>query len=96
MPFYYYFIVFLMLLLFLLLIRFYIRRKMDFSVELFSVALKNENSGDFEEAIVNYENALLEVKKSRFFNNSLEARIIEKLKVLHTAIDYKRSFHLVK
>lgn len=96
MPFYYYFIVFLILLLFLLLLRFYIRRRMDFSVELFSQALKNENSGDFEEAIVTYENALLEVKRSRFFNHSLKARIIEKLKVLHTAIEYKRSFHLIK
>jgi hypothetical protein len=80
----------------ILLIRFYILRKRNISAELFLEALRNENSGNFEEAIVTYENALNEVKKVRFPDGSLKKRITEKLKVLRTIIDYENSQHVIR
>jgi len=52
--------------------------------------LKDENSGNFEEAIITYENALIEVKKIKY-NNTLKNKIVEKLKLLHTVIDYNNN-----
>jgi len=67
-----------------------ILRKKNISIELFSKALKNENSGHYEEALVTYKNALNEVRKIRF-HSSLKDKIIEKIKVLNTYIEYKNS-----
>lgn len=88
MPFHYYFFLLIVLSITFLVIRYLVLRKMNVSVELFARALKNENSGHYEEAVVIYQNALNEAKKSRF-HNSLQHKIIEKLKVLHTCIEYK-------
>ena len=65
-------------------------RKKKLKVELFVEGLKYENSGYFEEAILNYDNALTEIKKDRF-HGKLKNKIIQKLKVLHTIIEYKKS-----
>ena len=65
-------------------------KKKNLPVELFVEGLKYENDGHFDEAIINYENALSEVKKNRFHNN-LKNKIIQKLKVLHTIIEYKKN-----
>ena len=65
-------------------------KKKNLPVELFSEALKYENDGHFDEAIINYENALSEVKKNRF-HRDLEYRIIQKLKVLHTISEYNKN-----
>jgi hypothetical protein len=73
-----------------LAIRSFVLRKKNISVELFYKALKNENSGHYEEALATYESALNEVKKIRF-HSSLKNKIIEKLKIMHTYIDYNNS-----
>jgi len=65
-------------------------KKKNLPVELFVEGLKSENDGHFDEAIMNYENALSEVKKNRF-HRDLENKIIQKLKVLNTIIEYKKS-----
>jgi len=65
-------------------------KKRNLPVELFVEGLKYENSGHFEEAIINYENALDVVKKNRFQSN-MKNKIIQKLKVLNTIIEYKKS-----
>ena len=90
MPFYYYFFLLLILSIIFLVFRSLFLRKRNISVELFVKGLSNENNGNFEEAVVNYECALQEVKKIRFHNN-LKNKIIEKLKVLHTFIEYKNN-----
>ncbi|THU40459.1 hypothetical protein FAM09_11400 [Niastella caeni] len=90
MPFYYYFFLLIMLAIIFLVFRSLFLRKRNISVELFVKALRNENSGHFEEAVINYECALQEVKKIRF-HSSLKNKIIEKLKVLHTFIEYKNN-----
>lgn len=75
------------------LIRTLILKKRDVSYELFVEALKHENSCRLEEAAITYEIALKEVKKGRF-QNGLKKRIIEKLKMLNTVIDYERNLRL--
>jgi hypothetical protein len=64
-------------------------------VELFVEGLKNENSGYFEEAIINYEIALKEVKNNRFYSD-LKNKLVEKLKVLHTIIEYKNNLRFTR
>lgn len=70
-------------------------KKKNLPVELFVEGLKYENNGHFNEAIINYENALAEVKKNRF-RNHLKNRIIQKLKVLQTIIEYQKSLQFTR
>jgi len=65
-------------------------KKKDLPVELFVEGLRYENDGHFDEAIMNYENALSEVKKNRF-HRDLENKIIQKLKVLYTISEYEKN-----
>lgn len=95
MAYYYYLFLFILLPIIFLIIRSLFLRKRNISVELFAKALSNENNGNFEEAVVNYECALQEVNKIRFHNN-LKNKIIEKLKVLHIFIEYKNNMKIKK
>lgn len=61
--------------------------------KLFTEGLRNENKGEYEEALKAYGNALTEVKKSKFYSNGMKNKIIEKLKVLNTVVDYKNNSH---
>ena len=70
-------------------------KKKDLPVELFVEGLKYENDGHFDEAIINYQNALSEVKKNRF-HGDLKNKIIQKIKVLHTIIEYKKNFQFTR
>lgn len=78
----------------LLIIRAVAQGKKKITDALFAEALRNENSGDFETAMITYTKALNEVNKIRF-HNQFKNKIIEKLKVLHTTIEYKKGlgFH---
>ena len=53
-------------------------------------ALRNENSGQFEEAVNTYENALSGFKKTGFHRN-LKNKIIEKIKLLRAIIEYRKN-----
>ncbi len=70
-------------------------KKKNLPVELFVEGLKYENDGHFDEAIINYENALSEVKKNRF-HRDLKNKIIQKLRVLHTIIEYKKNIRFTR
>jgi hypothetical protein len=94
MPLYYYFLLTLLLSIIVILVHYFIQRRKNIPVELFFEALKNENNGHFEAAVTTYETALFEVKKSRFGSSNLKNRIIGKLKVLHTNIEYQNNFEL--
>jgi hypothetical protein len=83
-------LLFIVLAIIFLVIRSLVLRKKHISVELFAKALQNENSGQYEEAVVLYENALSEVEKIKF-HSGLRAKIVEKLKLLHTIVDYQNS-----
>jgi hypothetical protein len=93
---YYYFFSLVALSIVFLLIRFFVLRRRNIPVELFVEALRNENSGQFEAAVVTYENALQEVKKIRFHDTNLKKRIIDKLKLLHTIIEYKNNLRITR
>jgi len=90
---YYYIFPAIALLIGVLISWFFILKKKNIPVRLFTQALKNENNGHFEDAVVTYECALAEVKKIRF-HNDLEKKIVEKLKVLNMMIEYDKNCHL--
>ena len=94
MSFYYYFLLIIVLSVIVLLIRSLVFRKKNIPVKLFVEALKSENSGHFETAVITYENALKEVKKIKF-HNDLKNKIIAKLKVLRTNIEYKNNLRFL-
>jgi hypothetical protein len=79
----------------LLGILFLIFRAKGPSVELFLKARSYENSGHFEDAVIFYESALSEVGKIRFQNN-LRSKIVERIKVLQTAIEYKNGLRFIR
>jgi hypothetical protein len=93
---YYYLLLLVLFSLFILLIRSLLLRKKSIPVGLFVEALRNENSGHFEEAVINYEKALDEVQGSRFYDGGFKNRIIEKIKVLNTIIEYKNGLHVTR
>jgi hypothetical protein len=74
----------------------YLTGKKNIPVALYVEALRNENSGQLEAAVINYENALLAVQKVRFPDITLRNKIIDRLKVLHTIIEYNNSFHFIR
>lgn len=80
-----------MLPLIVILVRRVVPRKKNVPGELFAEALRNENKGEYEAALIAYENALNEVKKNRFYSSSMKNKIVEKLKVLNTVIAYKNN-----
>jgi len=86
----------MILLIIILLIRSVVLRNNNILEKLFIEAIKNENSGDFEAAIISYENALNEVKKGKLHDSDLENKIMGKIKVLHTAIDYKNNLQYTR
>jgi hypothetical protein len=92
MQFYSYIFLLMILSLIILLIRSFILWRKNVPVELFVKALRNENSGHFEEAVINYETALNKFKKNKSHSN-LKNKIVEKLEVLRTVIEYKNKFH---
>ena len=95
MPVYYYFIFFIGLLIIILVLRSLLSPKKNISVDLFNEALRNENNGLYEEAVANYESALMEVNKTRF-QSTFKNKIIEKLKILHTLIEYNNGVRMIR
>ncbi|MDP4265014.1 MAG: hypothetical protein Q8941_20975 [Bacteroidota bacterium] len=89
----YYFFSIMTLSLIGLLLRYFVRPKRNITIGLFTEALKKENSGRYEEAMISYTSALDEAKKTPF-HGSMKSKIIQKLKVLHTIMEYKGNFHL--
>ena len=92
-----YYFVYLIILLsaFFLLVRYIIQRKTSLPIQLFIKGVRTENSGNFDEATISYENALNEVKKIRFHHN-LKNKIIEKLKVLRTVKRYEKDQNFIR
>jgi hypothetical protein len=90
------FLSFLMIVvIFILIISSILIKKKNLPVKLFIEAQKNENDGYFEEAVIVYESALNEVKKTRF-HGGLKNKIVDKLKVLHTTIEYRNNLRFIR
>lgn len=92
---YYYIFSIILLTIIFILIRSFILRRKNIPVQLFNEALKNENSGYFEEAVITYETALNEIKKIRF-HGTLKNKIIDKIKVLRTILEYNNNHRFIK
>lgn len=60
--------------------------------KLYSEGMRHENAGDYNLAIHNYEDALNEIVK-RKQDKEFANKIVQKIKILRTAIDYERNFH---
>jgi hypothetical protein len=69
--------------------------KKNIPVELFVEAIRNENNGHFEQAVITYETTLDKVNKIRF-HCTLKNKIIEKLKLLQTIFEYNNNLHFVR
>ncbi|HLY72282.1 MAG TPA: hypothetical protein VKR53_21265 [Puia sp.] len=90
MSFYYYIFFVISVGIIATLIRSVILSRENVPVELFIEGLRNENTGQFEQAVIIYESALSEFRKIRF-HGSLKNKIIEKIKLLHLIIEYKKN-----
>ena len=96
MPLYFYFILFIGLsIIIVVVLRPLVYPKKNLSIDLFNEALRNENNGQYEEAVVNYESALNELNKTRF-HSTFRNKIIEKLKLLHTLIEYNNGVRVIR
>lgn len=81
--------------LIVVLMRAFTHWRNNIPVGLYVKALKDENNGHFEEAIHTYEIALAQCKGVRF-QRRFKNKIIGKLKLLHTIIDYNNSSRFVR
>jgi hypothetical protein len=91
MPLYYYPGLFIIGAVIFLLIRIFFSAKSVNSVKLYVEALKNENSGRLEDALILYENAFTAAKRT-WRNTLFINKITEKLRLLHTVIEYNQNF----
>jgi hypothetical protein len=96
MSIYYLYSIIIVFIIIILIIRFFVLKNHKIPEKIFVEALRNENSGDFEAAIISYEIALQIVKKAKHHNYSLENKILEKIKVLHTVIEYKYNLQFTR
>jgi hypothetical protein len=90
MQFYYYIFLLMGLSVTVGLIRSVILWRRNEPVELYVEALRNENIGQFKEALIVYESALVKFQKIGF-HREFKNKIIEKIKLLRTVIDYQRN-----
>lgn len=72
----------------ILIIRKLIRNRANTPDSLLVEALRYENNGLYEKAVVSYQAALEKIKKVRS-QRMLQSKISQKLKVLHTLIEYE-------
>lgn len=91
MPFYYYIFLFILALIILVVILFLVNIRKNACDLLFMEGLKEENLKHLHEAVVIYEEALLQTGKIKFKRN-FKHKIISKIKVLHTMIAYEGTF----
>jgi hypothetical protein len=63
------------------------RKKQDYTA-LYAEGVKNENNGFYKAALENYSTVLVEIKKQRF-NDKMQEQLIDKIKVLRSAIEYE-------
>ena len=72
-----------------LLVLFFLNKKSH--TELYSEGVRNENAGDYNLALHNYEDALSEVRKHNM-NDKFSEKIAQRMKILRTTIDYEKNF----
>jgi len=63
--------------------------------ELYNEGVQNENDGQYFLALKNYDDALNEIRKLNV-KNKLSRKITERIKVLHSTIEYEKNFQAGK
>lgn len=91
MPFYYYIFLLVAISIITVSILFFKSLKKNTFELLFNEGLKQENIGHFHEAIIIYERVLNQLSKSNS-KRKFKAKIVDKIKVLHTVIEYENYF----
>jgi hypothetical protein len=95
MPLYIYLIFITLGIILLYCIRFLVSYQSNIPTAFFIAAIKEENNGRYEEALVNYQSALDELERSHDFG-SMKYRVIEKKKLMYTIIAYKKNSRFVR
>lgn len=72
----------------LFIVRRLTRKRRNTPDTLLAEALRYENNGVYDKAVISYKAALEKIKKIRS-QRMLQSKISEKLKVLHTLIEYE-------
>jgi outer membrane protein assembly factor BamD (BamD/ComL family) len=67
-------------------------QKQNAHTELYSEGVRNENAGQYEQALHNYEDALNEIRKLRM-SKRFGSKIVQRIKVMRTLINYEKAFH---
>lgn len=80
------------ILVFVVIIFFVVANKRTRHTRLYSEGMRHENAGDYDLAIHNYEDALNEIVK-RKQDKEFASKIVQKIKILRTTIDYEKNFH---
>jgi hypothetical protein len=73
----------------------YIFHKKSGHTELYCEGVRNENDGQYNLALSNYEDALSEIRKLNM-NDKFGEKIAERIKILRTTMDYERNFKTMK
>lgn len=84
-------LVFSFLIILIAVILFITFKKRNDHTELYSLGVRNENDGNYSQALRNYEDALKEVRKLKL-EKHFGTKIAERIKILRTTIDYEKNF----
>lgn len=74
-----------------LVVLIYLWHKQNAHTELYSEGVRNENDGQYEQALHNYEDALNEIRKLRL-SKRFGTKIVARIKVMRTLINYEKGF----
>ena len=86
-------LVFSFLIIIISVIIFITFKKRNDHTELYSRGVRNENDGNYNLALRNYEDALKEVRKLKL-EKKFGTKIAQRIKILRTTIDYENNFHI--
>jgi hypothetical protein len=85
-----YLLLFVLPVVFCVLLVWYLAHKKSHT-ELYSQGVRNENDGQYNLALHNYEDALNEIRKHAT-NDKFGEKIAQRIKILRTTIDYEKNF----
>ena len=80
------------ILVFVVIIFVVVAHKRTRHTQLYSEGMRHENAGDYDLAIHDYEDALNEIVKHKQ-DKEFANKIVQKIKILRTTIDYEKNFH---
>jgi hypothetical protein len=86
-----YIVIFIVLLAVAITVLLIAQYKKNSHTELYKEGVHNENEGNYKLALQNFEDALAEIRKLKV-DNKFGDKIEERIKILHTIIDYEKSF----